>query len=314
MADVVCVGILVADAVAKPVDSWPERGKLVLVDRMSLHLGGCASNAGVGLAKIGVSLAVVGKLGCDGFGDFLIGVMDRAGIDTRGIVRDPETNTSATMVMVHGDGERSFVHYLGANAAFTDTDVDWNVVAGARMLHIAGALLMPAFDGEPTARVLRRAKESGIQTCLDSAWDSRNRWMSALEPCLPHVDVFLPSIEEAKMITGREQPQEIAQVLVDHGVGIVGLKMGEQGCFIRAGDTTLRLPAYQIQPMDATGAGDAFVAGFLTGLVKGWDLERTGRFANAVGALATLAIGTTAGVRNLDETLAFMESTPTRTV
>lgn len=312
MADVVCAGILVADAVAKPVDSWPERGKLVLVDQMELHLGGCASNTGVGLVTMGIPAAVIGKLGRDGFGDFLVSVMDRAGVDTRGIVRDANSHTSATMVMVHGDGERSFVHYLGANAEFDEPDIDWDVVAGARILHVAGALLMPAFDGEPTARVLRRAKESGVQTCLDSAWDSRNRWMNVLEPCLPHVDVFLPSIEEAKMITGRERPEEIADVLIDHGVGVVGLKMGEGGCFIRAGDTSLRLPAYQIEPVDATGAGDAFVTGFLTGLVKGWDLERTGRLANAVGALATMAIGTTAGVRSLDETLAFMERTPIR--
>src|SRR5262249_31012651 len=98
--EVTCVGILVADVVGKPIDRLPERGKLALVERMELHSGGCAANTGIGLAKLGVDTAILGKVGDDGFGDFLVRRFETFGIDVGGVVRDRETATSATMVLV----------------------------------------------------------------------------------------------------------------------------------------------------------------------------------------------------------------------
>jgi sugar/nucleoside kinase (ribokinase family) len=312
MVDVVCLGILVADVVAKPVEALPDRGRLLLVDQMELHTGGCAGNTGIGLSRLGVRASVIGKVGRDGFGDFYVARLCKEGLDAEGVVRDDVALTSATMVMVHGDGERSFLHYLGANATLTDADVVMDRLKGAKILHVAGALLMPSFDGEPTARVLKQAKAMGLTTALDTAWDGTGRWMKTMAPCLPYVDVAVPSIEEARMLTGRQEPEAVAQALVDHGIKTVALKMGEQGCYVRTAEGSWRLPAYRIDAVDATGAGDAFAAGFLAGVVKGWDPEKTGRFANAVGALCTLAIGTTAGLRGMEETLEFMNRTPTR--
>jgi sugar/nucleoside kinase (ribokinase family) len=308
MIDVTCLGILVADVVGKPVDKWPGRGKLELVDRMELHTGGCAMSTGIALSKIGLNVAVIGKVGTDGFGDFLVSELVRHGIDPSGIARDGSAATSATMVMVHGDGERSFIHYLGANAELTEDDVSFDVVGRSRILHVAGSFLMPKFDGEPTARVLKRAREMGVTTSLDTAWDSRGRWMSLIAPCLPYIDYAVPSIEEARMVTGKHDPRDVAQVLLDHGVKTVALKMGSDGCYIRNSDVELRLPIYKVEAVDAVGAGDCFAAGFLTGVVKGWDLEQTGRFANAVGACCVTALGATTGVKSLEETLEFMRA------
>jgi sugar/nucleoside kinase (ribokinase family) len=309
MADVVCLGILVADVVGKPVDIIPERGKLTLVDRMELHSGGCAANTGVGLAKIGVDTMIIGKVGDDGFGDFMVSFMEKHGIDAGGIVKDKVAATSATMVMVHGDGERSFIHYLGANAEFTEDDVDFEKIKGSKILHVAGSFLMPKFDGEPTAKVLKKAQDMGITTALDTAWDSKGRWMSVLKPCLQYMDYFLPSFEEAKMIAGKEDYKDVAKVLLDEGVKVVGLKMGEMGCYIRTTDNELLVKPFRVDAVDALGAGDSFVAGFLTGVVNGWDLEKTGRFANAVGACCVTALGATTGIRSLEETVEFMEKT-----
>jgi sugar/nucleoside kinase (ribokinase family) len=312
MTEVVCLGILVADVVAKPVEAMPDRGRLLLVDQMELHTGGCAGNAAIGLSRLGIRAGVVGKVGSDGFGDFYVTRLRKEGLQTEGVVRDRDTSTSATMVLVHADGERSFIHYFGANAALTADDIQTRWFEGAKVLHVAGALLMPRFDGKPTAGILRQAREMGLTTALDTAWDGTGRWMKTLGPCLPHVDVFLPSIEEARMLTGRQAPEEVAQVLMDRGVKTVALKMGEQGCYLRTADGQWTLPAYRVEVVDATGAGDAFAAGFLAGMVKGWEPEQTARFANAVGALCTLAIGTTAGIRGLEETLEFMKQTPPR--
>jgi sugar/nucleoside kinase (ribokinase family) len=308
MAEVTCLGILVADLVGKPVDEYPARGKLVLVDQLELHSGGCAANTGVALAKIGISVGVIGKVGNDGLGDFMINVLERNGVDARGVVRDPNVGTSGTMVMVHSDGERSFIHYIGANACLTEEDVDFSLLEDTKILHVAGSFLMPGLDGEPTANVLRKAKERGMITTLDTAWDSKGRWMSLLRPCLQYVDYAVPSIEEARMVTGKQDPADVAKVLMDHGVKVVALKMGEEGCYIRSADQEIRIPKYNVEAVDALGAGDCFAAGFLTGIVKGWDLEKTGRFANAVGAMCVMALGATTGVKSLEETLEFMET------
>jgi len=297
MADVTCLGILVADVVGKPIDSYPDRGKLMLVDRMELHTGGCAANTGISLAKIGIDTAVIGKVGDDGFGDFMILALERNGIDCAGVARDNEAATSATMVMVHGDGERTFIHYIGANATLTEADVNFDVIAKSKIVHVAGTFLMPAFDGEPTARVLKKAKEMGKITSIDTCWDSRGNWMKLLEPCLPYVDYALPSIEEARMCTGKHEPEDVAKVLMDKGVKTVALKMGDQGCYIKSADTELRIPIYCVDAIDALGAGDAFAAGFLAGVANGWDLERTGKFANATGAFCVTALGATTGVK-----------------
>lgn len=307
MAEVTCLGILVADVVGKPVDRLPQRGKLELVERMELHTGGCAANVGIALSKLGVDAAVIGKVGDDGFGDFMVSELARHGINPYGIARNGVAATSATMVMVHADGERSFIHYLGANAEFEESDVDFEIIRGSRVLHIAGAFLMPGIDGEPTARILKRAQDSGIITSLDTAWDSTGRWMSVIKPCFQYVDYALPSYDEARMMTGRQEPRDIAQFLMDMGVKTVGLKMGSKGCYIKSADTELMIPPYDVDPVDSVGAGDCFVAGFLTGIVRGWDLQQTGRFANAVGGLCVTALGATTGVKSLKETLNFME-------
>lgn len=314
MADVTCLGILVADVIGKPVDNWPDRGKLMLVDTMELHTGGCASNTGTALAKIGIDTAIIGKVGDDGFGDFMVNELSKWGADCSGIVRDTKASTSATMVTVHGDGERSFIHYIGANATLTDEDVDYDVVKRTKVLHVAGTFLMPAFDGEPTARVLKKAKEMGVTTSLDTAWDSRGNWMKLLEPCLPHLDYFVPSMEEARMITGKHEPSDVAKVLLDKGVKTVGLKMGEEGCYITDGRDEVRLPIYKVNAVDACGAGDAFAAGFLAGIVNGWDLEKTGKFANAVGAFCVTAIGATTGIKDQRTIEAFIAAQDTPTV
>jgi sugar/nucleoside kinase (ribokinase family) len=308
MHDVTCLGILVADAVCRPVDEYPKRGQLVLVDRIAMYPGGCAANTGTALAKLGIATTIMGKVGADPFGDFVINALGARGLDTGSIVRDPDAQTSATAVMVQSDGERSFVHCVGANAKLREAELDFATIEASRILHIAGTFLMPGFDGQATASVLKRAREAGVTTCLDTAWDSRGNWMKLLECCLPHLDYCVPSYEEAQKITGKTAPEDIAQVLMDHGVGTVGIKMGEDGCYLRSPAESVRMPACRVEAVDATGAGDAFVAGFLTGVVNAWDLEATARFANAVGASCVTAIGTSDGIRTFDETMALADT------
>ena len=305
---IVCLGILVADVVGRPLRSIPEPGRLVLVDEMQLHTGGCAVNSASALALLGIPAEVVGKVGDDPFGDFLIKSMQERGIDTQGVLRDHLAGTASTMVLVDPDGERRFIHYLGANARLSLEDVDLEQVRSAAILHIAGSLVLPRFDGGPTAWLLQEARKAGLVTALDTVWDATGGWMRVLQPCLPHLDYFVPSLPEALALTGRQDPDGAAQALLDEGVDTVAIKMGAEGCLVatRQGES-YRLPAFQVEVVDATGAGDAFAAGFLAGVWYGWSLERTARFANAVGALCVTGLGASGGVRTLPETLEFME-------
>ncbi len=315
--DVACVGILVADAIGRTIDGIPERGKLQLVDRIDLFVGGCASNAGIDLAKIGLSVGVLGKIGDDGFGRFISDSLVKEGVDVTGLVSDAGVGTSASLVLVDGGGERSFLHCLGANAEYRLSDVRMDSVARARILFIAGTMLMPAFDGEPAAELLKKATAMGVVTVLDTAWDSRGRWMSVLAPCLPHLDYFLPSYEEAVELSGEKDPERIARFFLGRGVRrAVAVKLGKDGCLVadRSGFVA-RIPTYgSVRVVETTGAGDAFCAGFTTGLARGWDLVECARFANATGTFCVTAAGATTGMRSLAEIQAFMAAHPDENV
>jgi len=325
--DVVCLGILVADLNARPVGEYrvvteqpheemavlgAPRGGLTHCEGMQLSIGGCAANTGIGLQKLGVKTAVIGKVGRDLIGHYVRGELKGHRVHMRGVVTDPDAATSATMVLIAADGERSFLHYPGANATFNADDINWDLIQDAGLLHVAGHFLMPQFDGGPCAAALKRAREMGLKTALDTAGDQSKMTMELLRPVLPYVDYFVPSYSEARRCvesygTGRDTPEEVARVFLDEGVGVVALKLGESGSYIKTRDGEWHIPAFAVNAVDATGAGDAFAAGFLAGVVRGFDLETAGRLASAVGACCVTEIGTVQGVRSLEDTFAFIE-------
>ena len=302
--DVLSLGIYVVDVLGRPIDQFPEKGKLVLFDELEIHTGGCANNVAIALARLGISTGAMGKVGTDTFGDLILqGLIDN-GISTIGMQQDANTSTSFTFVAVASDGERTFYHYIGANGELCEADLNWEVIKSAKILHIAGALVMPRFDGAPMANVLRKVKELGITISLDTAYDATGKWMETLEPCLPYVDMFMPSIVEAQHLTGLSDYREITQFLRhNYGIHTIAIKMGENGSYASTPEAGYLAPAYPVNAVDATGAGDAYVAGFLAGTIMNWDLKATAKLASATGASCVTAIGTTAGIKNLEETL-----------
>lgn len=310
MFDVTCVGILVADAIARTVDGLPESGKLQLIDKIELFTGGCATSAAIDMAKLGLNVAIIGKIGNDGFGKFMSTALKDEKVNVEGLRADDAIGTSASIVTVDPNGERSFLHYLGANAEFGIDDIDYNIIKDSQIVFVAGTMLMPKFDGAQCADFLKKAKDMGKYTVLDTAWDSKGRWMNVLESCMKYIDLFIPSIEEAAMLSGKEEPEEIADVFLSMGIKTAVIKLGKKGCFIKNLDGEKHLiPTYtKIKAVDTTGAGDSFVAGFLTGLTKGWNLYECGKFANAVGTHCVMAAGASTGIKSLEETLKFMEN------
>jgi len=229
--------------------------------------------------------------------------LQEARVDTSGMVRDPRVTTSTTAVLVSPDGERSFLHYFGGNAAMSENDVDYDIIGRAKILHVAAAFLVPGLDGEPMARILARAREMGITTCLDTAWDAEGRWMNLVEPCLHHVDLFVPNLEEAQRLSGKVEPPEIAEFFQRYGIKTIAIKRGKRGCYVRSAEGEFTVPAFPVKSVvDTLGAGDAFVAGLLAGLRRGWGIERACRLANAVGACCVSARGAS-GIRSFEETV-----------
>jgi sugar/nucleoside kinase (ribokinase family) len=303
MVDVVCLGILVADVIARPVDELPH-GAVSLMEEVSLHGGGCALNTATGLARLGLTVAVVGKVGDDTFGDFVLGLLEERGLDPGDVLRDPAVPTSATVALVDRAGERSFLHLPGANDALIADELSLDSVCRGRALHVAGALVMAALDGTPTAGLLAEARRRGVRTSLDTVYDATGRW-ERVEPCLPHLDLLTVGLAEAQGISGEREPARAAAWFRDRGVSEVALKLGPDGCYVAGAEFEGGLPACPVNVVDGTGAGDAFAAGFIHGRLAGWPLADAARLANAAGALATTAVGATEGLLGLDQTLAF---------
>lgn len=307
MLQVVCLGIIVVDIWGRPVDQWPQKGRLLLVDEVGMGLGGHATNSSRCLAKLGVETAVMGCIGQDGLGDFAIEELENGGVETSGIYRTEAASTAATLVMVDSAGERTFIHAIGADGEIRPEHLDMDLIESAELLYMAGALAMPGFDGEPQAQVMAAAQQAGLTTVLDVVWDASGKWLETLAPVLAYTDIFLPSLTEAQKITGQTEPAEAAAFLRDKGTTTVGLTNGDQGAYVCSPTEQLSLPAYQVEVIDGTGAGDAFTAGFIYGHLASWELKRTARFANAMGALATTATGTTTGIKDYQQVIDFLK-------
>jgi sugar/nucleoside kinase (ribokinase family) len=301
-AEVLCAGIVVADAIASPVDAIPPPGLLTLVDSVQLATGGCALSTATALVRLGTPTALCGCVGRDLLGEVMRREAEARGIGTEHL-RTADGLTSASVVLDASDGERTFLHNPGASAALTAADIEGALAAGPRWLHIGGALVLPALDGEPLAGVLAGARERGIVTSLDPVHDATGGW-GRLHPALSQLDVICPNLNEARGITGQESAEDCAAWLRERGVGRVAIKLGRDGAYALDADGAEWVAPFAVETRDETGAGDAFAAGLIHGLLNGWPLARAVRLGNAVGALSTRGTGASSALPDLEEALA----------
>lgn len=304
--DAVCLGILVADTVVKEVERLPERGRLAEVERISLHAGGCTVNTASTLAALGLRVAVVGKVGQDTYGRFVTDVLEGRGIDTGGLIHDDGAPTSATVVAVDALGERTFLHQPGANGRLTAAELDPALVFRGRALHVGGALVLPALDGAAMAGILERARSLGVFTSLTPVWDPDGTWRR-IDPCLPHLDLFCGNLAEGAAISGEHSQEAVAAWFRAQGVRNVALTRGPEGCYVANDDVAGHFPAVAVDPVDSTGAGDAFAAGALHALLAGRPLEDAARLGNAAGAFATTVFGAADTVPALSDLMPYLE-------
>jgi sugar/nucleoside kinase (ribokinase family) len=308
MIDVLCAGVIVADHVCTPIAHLPAAGELVMADGMLLTIGGCAGNAAVDLAKMGVRAAVVGRVGSDVFGGVATDILREADVDVSCIKPSARADTSQTLIVNVQGQDRRFIHTFGANADFRAADIPQPMFDQIKVLYLGGYLLLPGVTQDELAPVFAAARAHGVKTVLDVAVPAKGEYLSQFERLLRHVDVFLPNDYEGEVITGEKDPLRQAEIFQRLGAGTTIITMGGQGAILVQADLKLHCGVYPMPYVDASGSGDAFDAGYICGLLQDLPPADCLRIASALGASCVRAIGTTPGVFTRAECDAFMQA------
>lgn len=301
---VLVAGALIADTVVRPVDQdrW---GTTVFVESIDRCVGGNGANTSLALATLGVRVRVAGAVGLDDAGRFLCDALSGAGVEIDGLARLDEP-TAQTLVLVSSDGNRKFLHRMGAGAHAFAAGLDFDGLRdGVSHFHLASLFIVPHLR-KRGAEMLRQARALGMTTSFDTNWDPLGRWMDDVGPLLPHLDLLFMNEDEARMVTGCEDEERAAGVVRALGVRTAVMKLSSRGCAVFSAQSAIREPAYPVRSIDSTGAGDCFVAGFLAALQRGCTIEEAAQFANAVGALNVQSVGAVTGMRPFEEVRAWM--------
>jgi sugar/nucleoside kinase (ribokinase family) len=312
-APALCVGILVADVIVPPLERLPTTGELIATDDFLVQPGGCAANCAIALQRLGVPAAVCGRVGDDLFGTFVEADLAARGIDTSLVVRAPGYGTSKTVIIPVVGEDRRFIHTFGANAAMSAEDIAPAALRAADVLYVGGYLVLPSLRQDELAERFRLARDSGTTIVLDVVVPvDQAVSLDDVRELLPLVDYFLPNEDEARALTGESDPSRQSEQLLACGARTVVIKMGARGAFVRSRAEAFELPAPPVDVVEPSGAGDAFAAGLILGILERWDLKRRMNFACVVGGSACTALGCWAGVFTRDEALAFLQEHPLR--
>lgn len=305
-AEVVCAGVIVADHVCAPIPRLPNPGELILADDMLLTIGGCAANVAVDLAKMRVPSIVVGRVGNDPFGTVIQRMLEQYGVDTRGIRLSNSRATSQTMIINVAGQDRRFIHIFGANADFAADDLKEFISPQTKVLYLGGYLLLPGLDDDALAEIFRQAQSAGTRVVLDVVVSGPGDYLSRLRKVLPYVDVFLPNQDEAEVILGVREPVTQAERFRQLGARTVVITMGGEGAVLVSDRERYRAGVFAVPFVDGSGGGDAFDAGYIYGLLRGYGTMDCLKIASALGASCVRAVGTTPGVFTEEECLEFL--------
>lgn len=305
-APVVCAGMVVTDHLCTPIPHLPAAGELVAVDELVLNIGGGAANAAVDLARLGVRASICARVGDDFFGRFATETLVASGIDVRALKVDPRRATSQTLIVNVRGEDRRFIHSVGANLGFVTTDLDDVLDPPPRVLAIGYFLILPGLDADGLARRFAVARARGTMTVLDVAIPGPGNYLDPLRVVLPHTDVFLPNTDEAALILGEADPIRQARAFRDLGARRVVVTRGDRGAIAVSEAHRLELGTYPVAFVDGSGGGDAFVAGYIAGMLDDLTELDCLKLASAVGASCVRAVGTTAGVFTRPEADAFI--------
>jgi 2-dehydro-3-deoxygluconokinase len=271
--------------------------------------GGDTSNCAIAAARMGARSAYLTQLGDDVFGDELLALWHREGVDTRGVRRLAGGETGLYFVTHGGDGHRFSYRRTGSAASrMTPTTIAAGVVESARWLHCSGisqAISTSACDAVVEAIARARAADTRVSYDLNfrpSLWPAP-RALAIARATLAQCDLFFPSVDEIGALTGLSTPEDIVRWSHDQGATMVALKLGAAGCIVSNAAGARHVAPYTVQPVDATGAGDCYAGALLARLSAGDELPEAARAANVAAALSTQGYGAVAPLPRLSDVL-----------
>ncbi|MDA1039123.1 MAG: PfkB family carbohydrate kinase [Planctomycetota bacterium] len=308
--DVDCLvcGTCVADILIRPVSlATPVGGgTLIHVDPIDVTTGGIVCNTGIAMRRLGMRVAASSLVGADQWGSLIRSRLEAERLDTTALTVHPTLATSTTAVLIDPGGERSFAHHVGAphaiDIAFLRGQLGF--FAKSRLAVIGYFGLLPSLESV-FAEAVTAVKSAGCLVAVETAGTGGD--IAELAPALPLVDIYVPSLDEALHQTGLQDPRAIIDCYRGHGaIGLLGVKLGTRGTVLStAAGEFIEIPCISAPgPVaDTTGAGDSFLAGLLTGILRGLPTREAGLLGAATAACCVTGLGATAGLRSFDETL-----------
>jgi sugar/nucleoside kinase (ribokinase family) len=306
--DVSVIGLYILDVLGRPVTRIPERGGVDFIEEIRLTVAGTAGGTIIDTAKLGLKSLAVGAVGDDEKADWVLMTMQKHGIDTSVMQRLKGVPTSATILNIRPNGERPALHVRGASDHFDVAPELYDTVFAAPIIHLGGTGLLKKLDGPQSLTLLKEAKKRGCIVTFDLI--AANAETAAIvKPLLPYIDYFMPSIEEARDMSGQASAEDCAKFYLDHGAKCCVFTLGGDGAYYAHSDgTRLTSPAYAVDVVDTTGCGDAFDAGFIASLHHNMDVETSLRFAQAAAGLVATGLGSDAGIQSFEHTLHCMKT------
>jgi ribokinase len=294
MPDILVIGSLNADLVVR-APRFPTPGETISGQDLSIIPGGKGANQAVAAARQGASVAMVGRVGDDSFGPTLIENLQDNQVDTTYVQTD-ESATGTATIIVDSSGQNSIVLSPGANGKVTPADVDSVSFQDADML-----LLQLEIPLETVVHAASVARQNGLRVILNPA-PARQ----LPDSLLADVDILVPNESELQLLSGQSvtdtaSAESAAGVLLAKGVKTVIVTLGSNGALLVTAENEIHIPTFQVEVVDTTAAGDAFIGGLATALLKGVPLEEAVRYGNASGALAATKFGAQPSLPTRDE-------------
>jgi sugar/nucleoside kinase (ribokinase family) len=262
--------------------------------------GGDATNVAVTLARLGVGASLCGLVGKDAAGEFVLNRLNEFGVDTKAVARHPSLGTGVSYILIDPGGERHFLISSTINDEFDDSFIPEKLIKEADMVYLGSSMCMHGMDHGGSAALFKRAHEAGKITLTDFSGGEQYggaEILRLLEPMLREADIILPSYLEAVKLTGEKELPRIREKLSGFGIKLLVVKLGAKGCYVTDFKNEWRVPTFEeFKAVDATGAGDSFVGGFIRGTLEGWDPETSAIFGSCVASHNVTKVGATGGV------------------
>lgn len=278
------------------VDKIPKAEEEGYVKDLQLHPGGSAANTIVGLARLGLKTAYIGKVGSDEDGRILLEDLKREGVDTRCVIR-AEGRSGSALILVDESGNRAILVDPGVNDTIRFEEIDLDYVKRFKLLHLTSFICKNGYDSFISQKKIVREVD---RVSFDPGAVYAERGLKEMEDILKYTTVFLPNRAEIEMLFGLDYKDAVEEC-IGMGIEVVAIKMGSEGCYIRKGDREYFVKSFKVNVVDTTGAGDAFNAGFLYGYLKGKDVEECGKLGNLIASYCIQKVGAREGLPRIDD-------------